>query len=267
MGCLIVIVGMLYILSPVDFWPGTIDDIACVIVMAIGYYHHRKAVRRDEERKAERVEEKERHEEERRIQKRREKEEEKRALEERRERQKHEAEMRELEYIEKIVTLNSNAKTANATLCRYCGSVVNSNASYCSHCGTKIEKNQKEHAVMPQFCESCGGPLEPLTEEAVVVCSHCGHKHMLPDYAVIQVEKLRQETQKESDSHRNQILGTFLESRDKQRVLEILISRAGTIIGVAFCILGLTIERFSPLCVVGVLLLFYDVIKSKTQRK
>lgn len=256
MGCLIAIVGMVYILSPVDFWPGMIDDIACVVVMAIVYYHHRKAVRREEEE-----------EEERRIRKKRQEEEERRVLEERQKREKHEAEMRELEYIEKITTLNSIAKPKNATFCSHCGSVLNPNASYCSHCGMKTEKNQKDYAVMPQFCESCGGPLEPLTEEALGVCSHCGHKHILPGYATIQMEKMRQETQKESDSHRNRILGTFLENRDRQRVLEILISRVGTIIGVIFCILGLTIERFTPLCALGVLLLVYDVVKSKGQRK
>lgn len=35
MGCLIIVVGILYILSPIDFWPGIIDDVICLILMIL----------------------------------------------------------------------------------------------------------------------------------------------------------------------------------------------------------------------------------------
>lgn len=35
MGCLIVIAGILYILSPIDLWPGIIDDVICLVLMIL----------------------------------------------------------------------------------------------------------------------------------------------------------------------------------------------------------------------------------------
>lgn len=35
MGCLIIIVGILYILSPIDLWPGIIDDVICLVLMIL----------------------------------------------------------------------------------------------------------------------------------------------------------------------------------------------------------------------------------------
>lgn len=35
MGCLIIIVGILYILSPIDLWPGIIDDMICLVLMIL----------------------------------------------------------------------------------------------------------------------------------------------------------------------------------------------------------------------------------------
>lgn len=268
MGCLIAIVGILYILSPIDLWPGLIDDLGCFIIVAIAYYRHWKAVRREEEREEERRERQERREEEERRERKERREREKHEAKMREEREKREAEMRELEYIGKITARNSNAMPAESAFCGHCGGAVNPNASYCSHCGARIEKIQAGSAEIPQFCESCGGPLEPLADDlSVVACAHCGHKHMLPGYAAIQMEKIRQESQKESDHHRNQMLETFLENRDRKQMIQMLVSRAGTIIGVVFCVLALTISDFGVLLFVGAPLLIYDVVKSKSQKK
>jgi len=32
-GFLVLVIGIIYILSPVDMWPGILDDIACLILM------------------------------------------------------------------------------------------------------------------------------------------------------------------------------------------------------------------------------------------
>lgn len=263
MGCLIAILGVLYIVSPIDFWPGVIDDVVCAIIMAIAYYHHRKAVRREE---AEEEERRAQQEQERRERKER-LELEKREAKMREEREKREAEIRELELIEKMTARNSNTVSTDSAFCGHCGSAVKPNANYCSRCGTKIERVQGWHAEVPQFCESCGGPLEPSTDDlSVITCAHCGRKHILPGYAAIQIEKMRQETQKESDNHREQMLETFLDNRGRQKTLQMLVSRAGTIIGVVFCILALTINRFATLWLIGVPLLIYDVVKSKSRK-
>lgn len=261
MGCFIAIVGILYILSPIDLWPGVIDDIGCGIVMVIAYYHHWKAVHREEELAEERRAQQERRERKERRER------EKREAEMREERERREAEMRELEYIRKMTSRDSSVASVASAFCGCCGSAVHHNANYCSHCGTRIEKAQEGHAGIPHFCESCGGPLEPLADDvSVVVCAHCGHKHMLPSYETVQVEKIRQEAQKESDHHQSQILGTFLGNRDRQQTLQMIFSRSGTIIGAVFCILALTISKFGLLLFVGAPLLIYDVVKSKSQK-
>lgn len=33
MGCLVLVIGIIYVLSPIDLWPGILDDIACIILM------------------------------------------------------------------------------------------------------------------------------------------------------------------------------------------------------------------------------------------
>lgn len=33
MGCLILVVGIIYVLSPIDLWPGILDDIAVIVLM------------------------------------------------------------------------------------------------------------------------------------------------------------------------------------------------------------------------------------------
>lgn len=33
MGFLVLVIGIIYILSPVDMWPGILDDIACLILV------------------------------------------------------------------------------------------------------------------------------------------------------------------------------------------------------------------------------------------
>lgn len=33
MGCLILAIGIIYVLSPIDLWPGILDDIACIVLM------------------------------------------------------------------------------------------------------------------------------------------------------------------------------------------------------------------------------------------
>lgn len=35
MGCLAFVLCLLYIISPIDLWPGLLDDIACFILMII----------------------------------------------------------------------------------------------------------------------------------------------------------------------------------------------------------------------------------------
>ena len=33
MGCLVLVIGIIYVLSPIDLWPGILDDIACIVLM------------------------------------------------------------------------------------------------------------------------------------------------------------------------------------------------------------------------------------------
>ena len=35
MGCIVAVLGIIYILSPIDFWPGIIDDLLCLVTMII----------------------------------------------------------------------------------------------------------------------------------------------------------------------------------------------------------------------------------------
>lgn len=32
MGCLVTIIVAIYFISPIDFWPGLIDDVLCIVV-------------------------------------------------------------------------------------------------------------------------------------------------------------------------------------------------------------------------------------------
>ncbi len=35
MKLLILVLGVLYVISPIDLWPGILDDIACIVVMIL----------------------------------------------------------------------------------------------------------------------------------------------------------------------------------------------------------------------------------------
>lgn len=244
--------------------------LAAILGAAIAYYHHRGVVRREEAEEEERRAQQKQIEEEKRRDRRNRKERierEKREAKMWEEREKREAELRELELIEKMTARNSDTVSTGSAFCEHCGSAVSPNANYCSRCGTRIKKVQNDYAEMPQFCESCGSSLVPSAEDlSVFTCTHCGRKHMLPGYAAIQMEKIRQENQKESNDHRDQILETFLDNRGRQKTLQILVSRAGTIIGVVFCILALTIKSLGPLWLIGIALLIYDIVKSKSRK-
>lgn len=262
------VMGMLYVLSPIDLYAGIMDDIGCVIIMVTAYCNHRKGLRRKEEEEERRQAERKRKEEEREAQRKKQEQEERRTREEQKEREKREAEIRELECIERMTARKATPEAQHTGFCERCGGAVSMNAAYCSHCGNQIGKKPAETVELPRFCESCGGLLEPMeSDESVLVCGHCGYKHLLPGYTQIQVEKIRQETQKESEHHQTQLLTAFLENRNRGKTVEIIVSRAGTIIGVTFCILSLTVKGFGLLLLVGIPLLIYDVVKSKSQRK
>lgn len=37
MGCVWFVLGILYILSPIDLWPGITDDVICLIILLIAW--------------------------------------------------------------------------------------------------------------------------------------------------------------------------------------------------------------------------------------
>lgn len=170
MGCLIAILCVLYILSPVDLWPGVFDDLICAFIVLFGYYQHQKSISAQKNRKEKR-----------------------RAREEQREREKREAEIKELDCIEKIMSRDTTTSNVASGFCAHCGYRVNSDATYCSQCGKPIEKATLVFPEGTGFCEACGSPLKVVSEDSsTLVCTYCGHEHLPPEHAALQMEKVRQ---------------------------------------------------------------------------
>lgn len=167
---------------------------------------------------------------------------------------------------------------ATERFCRNCGTELSANAKFCSECGTRVENVPMAKPVIGLICEHCGSSLEVLPDDqTIAICPHCGHNHMVPMNRSVKIQQIKSDVHKEIELDRQKTIRVISEreqaSKEKENetsflkwLVESLLARSGTVIGLLFCLLALLFENIRDLLPFGLILLFVDIIASKFKK-
>lgn len=162
--------------------------------------------------------------------------------------------------------------------CRNCGAELSANAKFCSECGTRVEKVPLTKPIVDLICESCGSSLEVSPDDQMIaICPHCGHNHMVPMNRSVKIQQIKSDTHKviELAKQKTVRLVSAREQANKEKenetsflkwLVESLLARSGTVIGLLFCLLAFLFENIRALLLFGLILLFVDIIAFKFKK-
>lgn len=162
--------------------------------------------------------------------------------------------------------------------CKNCGTELDAKAKFCSECGMRVENVPLTRPVVDLTCEHCGSSLEVSpNDQTIAICPHCGHIHMVPMNRSVKIQQIKSDAHKEIELGRQKTLRVISEreqaSKEKENetsflkwLVESLLVRSGTVIGLLFCLLALLFENIRALLLFGLILLFIDTITSKFKK-
>lgn len=162
--------------------------------------------------------------------------------------------------------------------CKNCGTELGAKAKFCSECGMRVENVPMTRPVVDLICEHCGSSLEVSPDDqTIAICPHCGHSYMVPMNRNVKIQQIKSNVHKEIELDRQKTIRLVSEreqaNREKENetsflkwLIEHLLARSGTVIGILFCLLALLFDSIRALLLFGLILLFVDTIASKFKK-